>query len=256
LEWHQENPGDLIIKYPDAPKQVLRRGQPNLSEAAMRATRLPTGAPEGYIEGFANIYREATRAICAEVNGEGTPQDLDFPTVEDGVKGMAFITAAVQSTKNGGVWDETTWNYLARTEVMKMHVLLSLAALAIGFAVPALAQEQNTVDPEVRQQIEAALLKFEEAFNNHDAAAMATLFTVDAVQVLNWGEGGTFSGQQANEKNYAVDFASRAPEFVEKLIQVYAIGDEISAISEWSHGPWKGYHARIYAITVNGSAHC
>jgi predicted dehydrogenase len=67
----------------------------------MRATRLPTGAPEGYIEGFANIYREATRAICAEVNGEGTPQDLDFPTVEDGVKGMAFITAAVQSTKNG-----------------------------------------------------------------------------------------------------------------------------------------------------------
>jgi ketosteroid isomerase-like protein len=136
---------------------------------------------------------------------------------------------------------------------MKMHVLLSLAALAIGFAVPALAQEQNTVDPEVRQQIEAALLKFEEAFNNHDAAAMATLFTVDAVQVLNWGEGGTFSGQQANEKNYAVDFASRAPEFVEKLIQVHAIGDEISAISEWSHGPWKGYHARIYAITVNGS---
>src|SRR5260221_7068347 len=53
---------------------------------------------------FCDIYREATRAICAEVNGEGAPQDLDFPTVEDGVKGMAFITAAVQSTKNGGVW--------------------------------------------------------------------------------------------------------------------------------------------------------
>ncbi len=104
LEWHQENPGDLSIKYPDAPKQILRRGQSNLSDAAVRATRLPTGAPEGYIEGFANIYREATRAICAEVNGEGAPQDLDFPTVEDGVKGMAFITAAVQSTKNGGVW--------------------------------------------------------------------------------------------------------------------------------------------------------
>jgi predicted dehydrogenase len=104
LEWHQENPGDLIVKYPDGPKQLLRRGQPNLSEAAARATRLPTGGPEGYIEGFANIYREATRAIYAEVSGEGAPQGLDFPTVEDGVEGMAFITAAVQSTKDGGIW--------------------------------------------------------------------------------------------------------------------------------------------------------
>jgi predicted dehydrogenase len=104
LEWHQENPGDLVVKYPDLPKQILRRGQPNLSEAAARATRLPTGGPEGYIEGFANIYREATRAIYAEVNGEATPQDLDFPTVEDGVEGMAFITGAVQSSRDGGVW--------------------------------------------------------------------------------------------------------------------------------------------------------
>jgi predicted dehydrogenase len=104
LEWHQENPGDLIIKYPGAPKQVLRRGQPQLSGAALRATRLPTGAPEGYVEGFANIYREATRAIYAEFNGEVIPEDLDFPTVEDGVEGMAFITGAVQSTKDGGIW--------------------------------------------------------------------------------------------------------------------------------------------------------
>jgi predicted dehydrogenase len=104
LEWHQENPSDLIVKYPGASKQVHRRGQPHLSEAAARATRLPTGAPEGYIEGFANTYREATRAIYAEVSGEATPQDLDFPTVEDGVKGMAFITGAVQSAKGGGIW--------------------------------------------------------------------------------------------------------------------------------------------------------
>ena len=104
LEWHQENPGDLIVKYPGASKQVLRRGQPQLSEATVRATRLPTGAPEGYIEGFANIYREATRAIYAEVSGEVTPQDLDFPTVEDGLKGMAFITGTVQSAKGGGIW--------------------------------------------------------------------------------------------------------------------------------------------------------
>ncbi len=104
LEWHQENPGDLIVKYPGAPKRVLRRGQPHLSETAVRAARLPTGAPEGYIEGFANIYSEATRAIYAEVNGEVIPEELDFPTVEDGVEGMAFIAGAVQSTKDGGIW--------------------------------------------------------------------------------------------------------------------------------------------------------
>jgi predicted dehydrogenase len=104
LEWHQENPGNLIVKYPDAAKQIFRRGQPHLSEAAVRATRLPPGAPEGFIEGFANIYREAAHAIYAEVNGEVIPQDLDFPTVEDGVKGMAFVTGAVQSTKEGGSW--------------------------------------------------------------------------------------------------------------------------------------------------------
>lgn len=102
-------------------------------------------------------------------------------------------------------------------------LMLTLAGLAIGFAMPALAQKENTVDPEVHQQIEAELMKFEEAFNKHDAAAMAALFTVDAVQVLDWGEGGTFSGQKAIEEHYALDFASSPPEFVEKLTQVYAI---------------------------------
>jgi uncharacterized protein (TIGR02246 family) len=63
----------------------------------------------------------------------------------------------------------------------------------------------------VRQEIEAALMKFAEAFNKHDAAAMATLFTLDAVQILDWGSGGTFSGKQAIEKNYAADFASSPP---------------------------------------------
>jgi hypothetical protein len=71
---------------------------------------------------------------------------------------------------------------------MKIRSVLALVGIAISFALPIVAQAQNTVDPEVRQQIEAALLKFEEAFNKHDAAAMATLFTVDAVQALDWGE--------------------------------------------------------------------
>ncbi|MGC1300635.1 MAG: Gfo/Idh/MocA family oxidoreductase [Alloacidobacterium sp.] len=104
LEWHQERPDHLIVKYPDAPRQVLRRGSPYVSDAARRATRLPPGGPEAFIEAFANIYREAARAIRAEVNSNLTPEDLDFPTVDDGLEGMAFITTAVQSAKAGGVW--------------------------------------------------------------------------------------------------------------------------------------------------------
>jgi ketosteroid isomerase-like protein len=140
---------------------------------------------------------------------------------------------------------------LNQEKTMKVRLLLALAGLAIGSAVPALAQDTNTVDPQVRQEIEAALIKFGEAFNKHDAIAMAALFTVDAVQMLDWGEGGTFSGQQAIEKHYAIDFASSPPKFAEKLIQMNAIGDEISAISEWSQGMWKGYHARIYVRDID-----
>jgi hypothetical protein len=95
---------ELTVKYPDAPRRVLRRGNAYLSDAALRATRLRPGGPEAFIEAFANIYREAARAIRAEVNGSLTPEGLDFPTVDEGLEGMAFINAAVQSAKAGGVW--------------------------------------------------------------------------------------------------------------------------------------------------------
>lgn len=104
LEWHQENPNDLIVKYPDAPRRIFRRGNGYLGSTAKRFTRLPFGHPEAFIEAFANIYLEAARAIEAEVSGQPLPQDLDFPTAEDGVKGMAFIATSVQSAKNGGIW--------------------------------------------------------------------------------------------------------------------------------------------------------
>ena len=104
LEWHQEYPDNLIVKYPDAPRRIFRRGNGYVSDTAKRFTRLPFGHPEAFIEAFANIYGEAARGIEAEVTGQALPKDLDFPTVDDGVKGMAFITAAVQSAKNGGVW--------------------------------------------------------------------------------------------------------------------------------------------------------
>ena len=129
---------------------------------------------------------------------------------------------------------------------MKIRLLLSLVGLAIRFSLPSFAQEQKAVDQEIRQQIEAVLMKSGEAHNKHDAAAMAALFTQDAVQVLDWSGGGTFFGREAIEKNLAVNFASSPPETVDKLVQMYAIGDEISATSEWSAGPWKGYSVKIY----------
>lgn len=104
LEWHQEDPNDLIVKYFDAPRRIYRRGNAYLSDAAKRFTRIPIGHPEAFIEAFANIYLEAARAVEAEVNGEPIPADCDFPTVKDGVEGMLFIATAVKSAKGGAVW--------------------------------------------------------------------------------------------------------------------------------------------------------
>ncbi len=104
LEWHQEDPNDLIVKYPDAARRTFRRGNGYLSDIAKKFTRLPFGHPEAFIEAFANIYVEAVRAIDAEINGQPIPSDCDFPTVHDGVEGMLFIATAVRSAKAGAVW--------------------------------------------------------------------------------------------------------------------------------------------------------
>jgi predicted dehydrogenase len=104
LEWHQEEPNDLIVKYGEAPRRTYRRGNSYLSGVAQRFSRIPAGHPEGFIEGFANIYLEAARAIEAEANGQPIPADCDFPTVKDGVEGMLFIATAVKSAKGGAVW--------------------------------------------------------------------------------------------------------------------------------------------------------
>jgi hypothetical protein len=129
---------------------------------------------------------------------------------------------------------------------MKMHFLHPLAAVAIGFAVSALAQEQNAVDPEVRQQIEAALMKYDEAWNKNDAAAFAARFTLEATDVRRWEAAGLVSGQEAIEKRYAAEFASGLSNYVSKLVQIYPIGSDICAITQWSVGPWKGYGVRIF----------
>jgi predicted dehydrogenase len=104
LEWHQEHPNELTVKYPDAPRKIYRRGNGYLSDIAKRFTRLPFGHPEAFIEAFANIYLEAARAIEAVKEGKSIPADVDYPTVEDGVLGMAFIATAVASAQNGSTW--------------------------------------------------------------------------------------------------------------------------------------------------------
>jgi len=115
---------------------------------------------------------------------------------------------------------------------MKMTFILTLAGLAIGFALPALAQEQNTVDPEVRQQIEAVTKRREEAHNKHDAAAWAAFYTQDAIDV--WYSGAAV-GLPAILKRYEAEFASYPPERSFKVVQVYAIGNEICAVMEFIH---------------------
>lgn len=104
LEWQQEHPNELVVKYPDRPREILRRGNGYVGEAAQGVTRIPAGHPEGYLEAFANLYREAFRAIALEVAGEPLPDDLDLPGIDDGIAGMAFIEAAVASARQGAVW--------------------------------------------------------------------------------------------------------------------------------------------------------
>ena len=130
---------------------------------------------------------------------------------------------------------------------MKIRLLVTLAGLAFGFALPTFAQEQNAVDPQVRQQIEAILMKFEEAYNKYDAAAMAALHAQDAVEVRAWvSAGGLASGRQAIEKRFAADFASSPPKMVNELVRVYAIGNDICAITDTTVGAWKGHAVTIY----------
>ncbi len=110
LEWAQQEPNTLLVKWLDAPAQILRAGGgygDRLSSFAIQATRTPGGHPEGYLEAFANIYRNFTKTLAARMDGvEPTPEALDFPTVEDGIRGMAFIDNVVLSSQSEQKWTE------------------------------------------------------------------------------------------------------------------------------------------------------
>jgi predicted dehydrogenase len=104
FEWYQEHPNELIVKYPDQPRRVYRPGNAYVCGSARRFVRIPAGHPEGYLEAFGNIYLEALRAIVAELDGRRLQKDLDFPAIDDGVLGMAFIETAVKSARLTAKW--------------------------------------------------------------------------------------------------------------------------------------------------------
>ena len=106
LEWSQQEPNSLIAKWTTKPTEIYRVGTGFMGAAAVANTRTPGGHPEGYLEAFANIYRNFSLTLRAKLNGE-EPKDewLDFPGVEDGIRGMQFINAVVESGYN----DEVKW---------------------------------------------------------------------------------------------------------------------------------------------------
>jgi predicted dehydrogenase len=104
LEWAQEDPNYLWHGPLGEPKRKLTRGGAGSGAAAGRVTRVPPGHPEGYLEGFANIYTEAARAIRAAEAGAKPDAAVMFPTVRDGLLGVAFVDACVRSSKKNGAW--------------------------------------------------------------------------------------------------------------------------------------------------------
>ncbi len=106
LEWEQENPNHLWVTPLGKPRYRLTRGGPGVGGAAARLTRIPSGHPEGYLEGFANIYAEVARAIIAR--RDRTPLDpaVNFPGIKEGLEGVAFVDACVRSAKRNAAWTQ------------------------------------------------------------------------------------------------------------------------------------------------------
>ncbi len=107
LEWVQENPNYLKVSYLGKPSVLLSRGRDELYPHAAAYPRIPAGHPEGYFEAFANIYHTFVNAVLKKNTGEElTENDLDFPTVQEGIEGVNFIGKCVESSQQGTVWVE------------------------------------------------------------------------------------------------------------------------------------------------------
>jgi predicted dehydrogenase len=109
IEWAQHEPNTLLVKWLDQPTQILRAGAgySHLSSFATHNCRTPGGHPEGYLEAFGNIYRNFALTLSARIDGtEATKEMLDFPRVEEGIRGMAFIDNVVESSASTTKWTE------------------------------------------------------------------------------------------------------------------------------------------------------
>lgn len=105
LEWRQEYPMDLWVRYQDQPARLYKPGNPYVSPITQHNTRIPAGHPEAFIEAFANIYVNAARTMAAKIAGvEPGPFDTDFPTVIDGARGVHFIHKAIEAGKSTEKW--------------------------------------------------------------------------------------------------------------------------------------------------------
>ena len=105
LEWRQMEPNTLIVKWLDKPTQIYRTGVGPLYPESLAHTRIPAGHPEGYLEAFANIYRNFAFCVRARMEGkEPDPVYMDFPSVQDGVRGMKFIEKVIASGKSKAKW--------------------------------------------------------------------------------------------------------------------------------------------------------
>ena len=105
LEWRQEDPNYLYYTKFGHPTQRVTRGSGSASEEANNVTRVPPGHPEGYLEGFANIYSDVCKSLFAQINNQNYDQSNDcYPTIYDGVEGMRFIETVLESSKNNSKW--------------------------------------------------------------------------------------------------------------------------------------------------------
>ncbi len=105
LEWEQNNANTLWVKWLDKPAEILRAGTGYLSSFASHNTRTPAGHPEGYLEAFANLYRNFALTLSAKLSGDTPkPEWLDFPGVEEGVRGMLFIEKVIESGRSEKKW--------------------------------------------------------------------------------------------------------------------------------------------------------
>ncbi len=105
LEWQQSNPNTLLLNWLEKPSHIYRTGSGYLSTFAQHNSRTPAGHPEGYLEAFANLYKNFAACILSDLSGEiPSEEDLDYPSIEDGIRGMAFIETVIASGKSEQKW--------------------------------------------------------------------------------------------------------------------------------------------------------